>query len=100
LMHPDVHRNRRQSLAEATVAVGEQTIPHKHPNTEELYHITGGSGLIFVGDDQQPVSVGDTVLIAPGVIHSIRNTGDTELVILCACSPPYSHEDTIIVPRK
>ena len=46
LMHPSVHGNRRQSLAEATLAPGTRTQLHRHAVTEELYHITSGSGLM------------------------------------------------------
>ena len=44
--------------------------------------------------DSFDVARGDTVLIKPGVPHRIENAGGTPLKILCACSPPYSHDDT------
>lgn len=100
LMHPDIHRNHRQSLAEATVGPGQQTVAHKHLQTEELYFIKSGAGVILVGEDERDVMAGDTVAIPPGTVHSVRNTGDTDLVILCACSPPYSHDDTVLVDSQ
>ena len=36
LMHPSVHGNRQQSLAEATVEPGARTQLHRHALTEEL----------------------------------------------------------------
>ena len=50
LMHPAVHGNRLQSLAEATLAPGMRTPLHRHAVTEDLYHITSGSGLMTLGD--------------------------------------------------
>jgi mannose-6-phosphate isomerase-like protein (cupin superfamily) len=97
LMHPDHHANRAQSLAEAIVSPGQETLLHKHLRTEELYHITAGRGLMTLGDERFEVGVGDTVLIAPGTEHCIRNTGDAPLYILCSCSPAYSHEDTVLL---
>jgi len=97
LMHPGVHGNQAQSLAEATIPVGQQTTAHKHPQTEELYYVRSGTGLMFVDDEQRALTAGDTVAIPPGTVHWIRNTGDIDLVILCACTPPYSHDDTVIV---
>lgn len=97
LMHPGVHGNRAQSLAEATVPAGQQTLAHKHMQTEELYYIRSGTGLMYIDDEQRTLEAGDTVAIPPGTVHSIRNTGDTDLVILCACAPPYSHDDTVII---
>ena len=97
LMHPEHHGNRAQSLAEAIVAPGQETLLHKHLRTEELYHITAGRGLMTLGDEHFEVGVGDTVLINPGTEHCIRNTGDAPLHILCSCSPAYSHEDTVLL---
>jgi len=97
LMHPDRHGNRTQSLAEAVVLPGQETLLHKHLRTEELYHITAGQGLMTLGDDRFEVGVGDTVLIPPGTAHCIRNVGGDMLRILCSCSPAYSHEDTEVL---
>ncbi|HIH73965.1 MAG TPA: cupin domain-containing protein [Methanosarcina sp.] len=94
LMHPSVHGNSEQSLAEATVAAGGKTMLHKHRLTEEIYHITEGSGIMTLGAQEFEVSSGDTVCIQPETLHRIRNTGEKELKILCCCTPAYSHEDT------
>ena len=94
LMHPSVQGNRLQSLAEAIVEPGQETMLHLHRLSEELYHITAGQGLMTLGTEQFAVGVGDTVCIPPGTLHCIRNTGEVALKILCCCAPPYSHEDT------
>jgi len=94
LMHPAVHANVNQSLAEATVPVGIKTILHRHHNSEELYHITAGQGRITLGDEIFEVGLGDTVCIPPGTPHCIENTGQDVLKILCCCAPAYAHEDT------
>lgn len=94
LMHPTLHGNRHQSLAEATVQPGARTQLHRHAVTEELYHVSAGSGLMTLGDTRFAVGAGDTVLIAPGTPHRIEATGAGPLRILCCCSPPYSDEDT------
>ncbi|MBU0499222.1 MAG: cupin domain-containing protein [Gammaproteobacteria bacterium] len=94
LMHPNRHGCRNQSLAEARIAPGAETALHRHLQSEELYHITAGTGLMTLGGEQFPVATDDTVLIPPGTAHCIRNLGGEELVILCCCSPAYGHEDT------
>ena len=94
LMHPAVHGNRAQSLAEATVAPGASTQLHRHRHTEELYHVTAGSGRMRVGTDTFPIAPGDTICIPPGTPHNVVNGGNVPLVILCACTPAYAHEDT------
>lgn len=97
LMHPRVHGNRAQSLAEATVPAGTRTLLHRHAVTEELYHITAGAGVMTLGDRRFPVAVGDTILIAPGTPHCVEAVGNAPLVLLCCCSPAYSHTDTQLI---
>lgn len=94
LLHPDHQGNRNQSLAEARVAPGQGTALHRHRQSEELYHVTQGQGLMTLGEARFRVGAGDTVLIPPGSAHCIDNDGDETLVLLCCCSPAYSHEDT------
>ena len=94
LMHPGNHHNKNQSLAEAIVQPGQTTALHKHQQTEELYYITQGRGLMTLDEQQFEVGPGDTICILPGTAHCISNTADDDLHILCCCSPAYSHEDT------
>jgi mannose-6-phosphate isomerase-like protein (cupin superfamily) len=85
-----------QSLAEATVPPGGETVEHFHRETEEIYHFIAGSGRMRLGPQEARVRAGDSVVIAPGLPHKLWNTGDEPLVLLCCCAPPYSHEDTIL----
>lgn len=94
LMHPATHGNQAQSLAESTVLTGTKTHLHQHFKTEEIYHVTAGTGLMTLGTQEFPVEAGDTVLIPPGTPHCIEALGDTPLRILCCCSPAYDHTDT------
>jgi len=94
LMHPTVHGNQAQSLAEATVPAGARTLLHRHRLSEELYHITAGQGRMTLGDECFPVAVGDTVCIPPGTPHCIEALGDGPLRLLCCCAPAYAHDDT------
>jgi len=97
LMHPQHHASKNQSLAEASVPVGITTLLHKHNNTEEVYFIAQGEGLMTLGDTQFGVVEGDSIVIEPGTAHCIKNTGQQLLKILCCCSPAYSHDDTILL---
>jgi mannose-6-phosphate isomerase-like protein (cupin superfamily) len=94
LMHPSVHGNMQISLAEAIIPAGATTHLHRHPQSEELYHIKAGMGIMTLGAERFPVQPGDTVAIAPGTPHQIHNHHSEQLEILCCCAPPYSHEDT------
>ena len=94
LMHPAHHGNANQSLAEALVPPGSATLLHRHRRSEELYHVTAGSGFMTLGDEVFKVTVGDTVHIPPGTPHRIENRGTEPLRMLCCCAPAYSHDDT------
>ncbi len=85
-----------QSLAEATVLPGLESEEHYHRETEEIYYIVRGQGLMSLGGERREVGPGDGILIPPGTWHKIRNIGQDPLVFLCCCSPPYSHEDTLL----
>jgi mannose-6-phosphate isomerase-like protein (cupin superfamily) len=94
LMHPGVHGNAAQSLAEATIPPGGRTRLHCHRLTEEIYHFTQGEGRMTLGSEKLAVHAGDTICIPPGTPHCVENTGDVAMRILCACSPAYADEDT------
>jgi mannose-6-phosphate isomerase-like protein (cupin superfamily) len=96
-MHPEVHGNRNQSLAEATVPPGGTTLLHRHRRSEEIYHVTAGSGVMVLGKERFAVRPGDTICIAPGTVHCLENPGIEDLVVLCCCAPAYSHGDTELV---
>jgi mannose-6-phosphate isomerase-like protein (cupin superfamily) len=85
-----------QSLAQATVPEGASTQAHYHKASEEIYLFTSGSGRMILGDEEAAVRAGDCIVIPPGTEHQLVNDGREPLVLLCCCSPPYSHEDTVL----
>jgi mannose-6-phosphate isomerase-like protein (cupin superfamily) len=100
LMHPSQHGGHAQSLAEATVPPGGRTVLHRHVRTEELYHVTAGTGRMTLGGSQFDIVPGDTVLIPPGTPHRVEANCDVPLVLLCCCSPAYAHEDTELLEGR
>src|SRR6187551_2290227 len=85
---------QNQSLAEASLRAGQSTQRHHHKVTEEIYFILEGQGIIEVDGDRRAVGPGDAILLPPGAWHTIR--AETPLHFLCACAPPYSHDDTYL----
>ncbi len=55
LMHPAVHGSSNQSFAEATIPAGGKTFLHRHDTSEEIYHITEGSGIMTLGLEELKV---------------------------------------------
>ena len=83
-----------QSLAEAVVPAGSATIAHFHHRSEEIYLFTHGSGRMRLGNEEHPVRAGDCIVIPPGVAHKLWADEREPLILLCCCSPAYSHADT------
>lgn len=94
LLHPATHPVRNQSLAEAVIPPGTTTLLHRHRQSEEIYYVTRGRGLMTLGDTLFAIETGDSILIRPGTAHCVSNDGDDPLHILCCCAPAYAHEDT------
>ena len=90
----ELHHTEAQSLAEATLEPGQATTRHFHDVTEEIYFVLKGSGAMEVDGDTRQVRPGDAILIPAGAWHTLENNGNSELIILCSCAPPYAHEDT------
>ncbi len=94
------HRNsaiRNQSLAEARLPEGAGTIPHLHPQTEEIYYILEGEAEMIIADERQSVGVGDAIAIPPGIVHQIVNRGVGTLKFICCCAPAYEDADTVML---
>lgn len=97
LMHPKNSTLGTQSLAEARIPANGTTLLHRHELTEEIYHVTQGCGEMTFAEKCFAIKVGDTIRIPPGTAHRLKNTGTEELVVLCCCSPAYSHADTYLL---
>ena len=100
LAHPSWTPAANQSLAEATVPAGAETIAHLHRESEELYFFTAGRGRLRVGDEERDVSVGDCVVIPPGTPHKLWAAADAPLVLLCCCAPAYADADTELLEKE
>jgi mannose-6-phosphate isomerase-like protein (cupin superfamily) len=82
-----------QSLAEATLAAGQETQRHYHAETEEIYYLVEGGAELEIDGERAEVAPGDAILIPPGARHRIR-AGAGGCRFLCCCAPAYRHDDT------
>jgi mannose-6-phosphate isomerase-like protein (cupin superfamily) len=82
-----------QSLAEASLEVGQSTQRHYHARSEEIYVFLEGGGEMEVEGEARAVGPGDAVLIPAGAWHRIA-AGPDGARFLCCCAPPYSDDDT------
>jgi mannose-6-phosphate isomerase-like protein (cupin superfamily) len=56
-----------------------RTRGHSHADREEVYYFVKGSGVMVVGDEEMPVTAGDTLYLEPGPFHATINTTDFPL---------------------
>ena len=58
---------------------------HKHDDTEQVFYIIEGTGVLTIGDlkEQYPVNPGDVVRIPVSTFHSIRADENRALKYLC-----------------
>ena len=78
------------SIARARVEPGVTTAWHAVQGTTERYVIAEGYGRVEVGDlPAANVNPGDIVVIPPATRQRITNTGTTDLIFYCVCTPRF-----------
>ena len=55
---------------------------HKHATEHEVF-VLEGEGLVFDGEKEKPLQVGDVVFIPPNEMHQFKNNSATPLKFLC-----------------
>ena len=90
--------DEKVSIARARVESGVTTKAHHLEGVQEIYIITKGTGIVTVGDlEPTEVTEGDTVIIPAGTSQRIENTGKTDLIFYCICTPSFTencyHDD-------
>ncbi|MBL7070875.1 MAG: cupin domain-containing protein [Candidatus Omnitrophica bacterium] len=67
--------------AELTLAPGSGIGEHDHVNEDEVYIIQQGKGVIVDNGKEVEIEAGDAILTGKGSSHSIKNVGDTDLIV-------------------
>jgi mannose-6-phosphate isomerase-like protein (cupin superfamily) len=78
---------------------GEAPPLHQHDDTEQIFYVLAGRGVLRIGAEQKkfPVRIGDVVRIPPRTLHSIRCQGTQPLRYLavdCFVGGRPKHEPT------
>ena len=60
---------------------------HAHKVQEQIYHVLEGEGSMEIEGRRQIVRRHDVIFIPPGVSHSIRNDGITDLTFIVVTTP-------------
>ncbi|WP_100611900.1 cupin domain-containing protein [Confluentibacter lentus] len=88
LANEDSLKAKNLSVCVIRVLPGETVRPaHSHPNSEELIYIINGSGKVMIENEVGDVKTGSAILFEQGKIHMLKNTGDTEMKVICFFAP-------------
>jgi len=66
----------------AKILPGKSFALHLHDTLEEVFYILQGEGLIRVGEQEEKISEGMSVLIPKKTKHWLKNTGQVDLLYL------------------
>lgn len=70
------------------IAPGQAIPPHRHPHSDEIIFIHGGTGLASLAGRQATVTAGATIYIPRNTVVRLRNTGTEPLKIVAMFSQP------------
>jgi quercetin dioxygenase-like cupin family protein len=74
-------------MAEGLVPPGGGPPPHIHHREDESFYLIEGALTIQVGAKTLQASPGDFVYLPRGIVHSFRNTGNTDARMLVTVTP-------------
>lgn len=66
---------------------GQVQTPHDHAGQDKFYFVVEGEGMFQLGEETRPAAAGDVVWAPAGVVHGVRNDGDTRLTLLVGIAP-------------
>jgi mannose-6-phosphate isomerase-like protein (cupin superfamily) len=90
IVSPSNSRARQVSIADIRIPAGVAVRTHYHKVIEEIYFVTGGSGIMTINGRDRRIGVGDAVVIRPGERHSVRNDTQADLRMIVTCTPAWT----------
>jgi mannose-6-phosphate isomerase-like protein (cupin superfamily) len=69
------------NYARAVFPPGEIASAHSHDDMTEVFTVESGCGEIQIDDVAHEFSVGMSIVVEPGEVHEITNTGNAELIV-------------------
>lgn len=66
---------------------GGATPPNSHSSAHEFFYVIEGEGYASSDGERLPISKGDALLLNPGSVHVVENTGKGKLYTLTIMTP-------------
>jgi len=89
MFNPETAGTQHLTFSMGYFAPGEGLKLHIHPESEEVYYVVRGEGIVHLGDekDSLPIDPDTAIYIPPGQIHGVENTGEDRLIICFFVAP-------------
>lgn len=78
-----------------SIPVGEEIGEETHTDNDQVLYFVGGVGKAVLNGEEIPFAKDDIFLVKAGTLHNFINTGETDLKIITAYSPPHHPDGTI-----
>lgn len=75
--------------------VGGATPPNSHSDAHEFFYVLHGEGTAASDGDEMPIKKGDALLLNPGSVHIVKNTGTSKLYTLTVMTPNQDFSELI-----
>jgi mannose-6-phosphate isomerase-like protein (cupin superfamily) len=76
--------------------VGGAQPPNSHPNSTEIFVMLRGQGIADCDGNKVAVRAGDTLVLPPGSVHFITNTGTSRMYALTLMTPDDGFADVVL----
>jgi mannose-6-phosphate isomerase-like protein (cupin superfamily) len=93
IINPESAGSTKVSFAKLIIRPGEESRQHYHRVMEEIYYIISGTGRLTIDDKTFEVGPGHAIFLPTGSHHQITNTGEGDLVFVCADAPVFDEND-------
>ncbi|WP_346289864.1 cupin domain-containing protein [Sphaerothrix gracilis] len=69
------------NFAQARFSPGQVAAAHAHADMGEVFFVEAGSGIIQIDGSEYGLRPGTCIVVEPGEVHEVINTGTCELVL-------------------
>lgn len=83
----------------AVIADIEESTPHFHKRTTEVYTVLNGTLEVFINELSYVLNPGDVIVIPLNSVHWARSLTDKPARIMCTCVPAWTPEDHHLVKK-
>jgi mannose-6-phosphate isomerase-like protein (cupin superfamily) len=98
LVGPNLNETtQRHSVAYVVIPPGKSSLLHYHPEAEESYYILKGIAQIILGEEEDLIGAGESILIPSPKPHKIINTGNEPLEFIAICVPAWEPTNSVFL---